>query len=209
MGAARSKPDAPAGRHGRGHARCLRVRDSHSTTAPVHASLADLFEFTVPPLELVVRGTLVYWFLFLVFRFVLRRDVGAMGITDFLFVVLLGDAAQNGMIGDATSTSDAVVLISTLVCWNFLVDFLTSRLPALERWMQPPRLVLVRNGVKNRRHMRREFITDQELEAKARTFGIDDLRRVKAMYLEADGEITLVPVDGVQATKDATKGPRP
>ena len=174
----------------------------------MHASLADIFEFTAPPLELVARGTLVYWFLFLVFRFVLRRDIGSMGITDFLFVVLLGDAAQNGMIGDATSTSDAVVLISTLVFWNFLVDFLTSRFPALERWMQPPKLVLVRDGVKNRRHMRREFITDEELEAKARSVGIDDLRRVKAMYLEADGEITLVPVDGVQVVQEVAGRPK-
>ena len=36
---------------------------------------------------------------------ILRRDVGSMGITDFLFVVLLGDAAQNGMIGGATSST--------------------------------------------------------------------------------------------------------
>jgi uncharacterized membrane protein YcaP (DUF421 family) len=44
----------------------------------------DLFQFTVSPLELMLRGTVVYWFLFALFRFVLRRDVGALGIADVL-----------------------------------------------------------------------------------------------------------------------------
>lgn len=153
---------------------------------------SDVFGFTMSPLEIALRGTLVYWFLYLVFRFVLRRDVGSMGITDFLFVVLLGDAAQNGMIGNATSSSDAIVLLSTLVFWNFLVDWLTARSPTLERWLQPRRITLVSNGVANRRHMRREFITHEELMGKVREHGIDTLRDVKAAYLESDGEVTVI-----------------
>ena len=42
--------------------------------------LRDLFSIHVPVLEIVLRGTLVYWLLFSIFRFVLRRDVGAVGI---------------------------------------------------------------------------------------------------------------------------------
>ena len=37
----------------------------------------------------------MYWFLFLMFRFVLRRDAGAVGIADILLVVLIADASQN------------------------------------------------------------------------------------------------------------------
>jgi len=55
-------------------------------------NLSDLFAFHVSPVELIVRGTLMYWFLFLIFRFVLRRDAGAVGIADMLLVVLVADA---------------------------------------------------------------------------------------------------------------------
>ena len=61
--------------------------------------IADLFEVHVPVLELVLRGTLVYWLLFLIFRFLLRRDVGAVGIADILLLVIVADAAQNAMSG--------------------------------------------------------------------------------------------------------------
>jgi len=161
-------------------------------------AFVDVFGMTMPMLELVLRGSVMYWFLVLVFRLILRRDVGSMGITDFLFVVLLGDAAQNGMIGDATSASDCIVLISTLVFWNVLIDWATFRFPALQRLLAAQRLCLVRDGRRNRRNMRREFISDEELMSKVRQEGLEDLSRVKRMYLEPDGEISLIrqPDDG-------------
>src|SRR6201989_2599497 len=154
-----------------------------------HHDWNDIFSMTMPALELVLRGSVMYWFLFLVFRLILRRDVGSMGITDFLFVVLLGDAAQNGMIGEATSATDAVVLISTLVFWNVLIDWATYRFAWVERLFAAQRLCLVRDGRANRRNMRREFISHAELMSRVREEGLEDLTRVKRMYLESDGEI--------------------
>jgi len=159
-------------------------------------NLVDVFGMTMPVLELFVRGSVMYWFLVLVFRLILRRDAGAMGLTDFLFVVLLGDAAQNGMIGDATSASDGIVLISTLVFWNVLIDWAAFRFPAVERLFAAQRLCLVRDGRLDRRNMRREFISQEELMSKLREQGLEDLSRVKRMYLEPDGEISLIRQPG-------------
>jgi uncharacterized membrane protein YcaP (DUF421 family) len=154
--------------------------------------LAGIFSFTVSPLELMLRGTLMYWFLFVVFRFILRRDVGSLGISDFLFVVILGDAAQNGMIGSATSATDGMVLIGTLVFWSYMLDFMSFQFPVIQRLTSAPRLCLVRDGKLLRRNMRRELITDEELKAKIRQEGVEDISSVKRMYLEADGEMSLI-----------------
>ena len=158
--------------------------------------LADVFGMTMPVLELMLRGTVMYWFLVLVFRLILRRDAGSMGITDFLFIVLLGDAAQNGMIGEATSATDAITLIGTLVFWNVLIDWASFRFPAVGRLFAPPRLCLVRDGRLDRRNMRREFISLDELMSKVRQEGLEDLSRVKRVYLESDGEISLIRQPG-------------
>ena len=154
--------------------------------------LVTIFSFTVSPLDLVLRGTLMYWFLFIVLRFVLRRDVGSLGISDFLFVVILGDAAQNSMIGSASSATDGMVLIATLVFWSYMLDFLSFKLPLVARFTSAPRMCLVRDGKLQRRNMRRELITDEELNAKIRHEGVDNLADVKRMYLEADGEMSLI-----------------
>ncbi|MEP7057646.1 MAG: YetF domain-containing protein [Caldimonas sp.] len=160
--------------------------------------LNGVFGLTVSPLQLMLRGTLMYWFLFAIFRFVLRRDVGSVGVSDFLFVVILGDAAQNAMIGSATSASDGMVLITTLVFWNYMLDFLSFRIPAIQRFTSPRRLCLVRDGKRLRRNMRRELITDEELNAKIREEGVDDIAAIKRMYLEADGEMSVVKREGAR-----------
>ncbi|MES2537969.1 MAG: YetF domain-containing protein [Pseudomonadota bacterium] len=155
----------------------------------------EILKLTVSPLELMLRGTLMFWFLFFIFRFILRRDVGSMGVSDFLFVVILGDAAQNAMIGEGSSTSDGMVLIATLVFWNYGIDYVTYRFPALERFAALKKLCLVRDGKLIRRNMRRELITSEELKAKLREEGLESLADVKLMYLEADGEISVIKRD--------------
>jgi uncharacterized membrane protein YcaP (DUF421 family) len=134
----------------------------------------------------------MYWFLFIVLRFILRRDTGNAGISDILFVVLLGDAAQNGMIGEGETVADAALLIAVLVAWNYTLDFLGYHVRFFEWLTDPPPICLVRDGRLLRRNMRREHLTDTEIEAKLRGEGIDDVRKVKRMFLESDGSFSVL-----------------
>jgi uncharacterized membrane protein YcaP (DUF421 family) len=151
-----------------------------------------LFAFSVNPLELVVRGSAIYCFLFAVFRVVLRRDVGAIGVADVLLLVLVADAAQNAMAGEYRSVSDGVVLVSTIIGWNMAIDWLAYRFPAARRLIEPPALPLVRDGRILHRNLRREFITVDELRAKLREHGTEDLGEVRVAYLESDGEVSVI-----------------
>ena len=154
--------------------------------------MGPLFEFTLNPLELVIRGTTIYWFLFLVFRFVTRRDVGAVGIGDILLLVIIADAAQNAMSGEYKSIADGLVLVSTIVAWNWALDWATYSFPAVRRVLEPAPLPLVIRGKVNRRNLRRELITYDELLAKLREKGIENLEQVKLACMESDGEISVL-----------------
>jgi uncharacterized membrane protein YcaP (DUF421 family) len=156
--------------------------------------LLELFRPGLNPLELLVRGTAVYWFLFLLFRFVLRRDTGALGIADILLLVLIADASQNAMAGGYDTVTDGFVLVATIMGWNWLMDWASFRFPAVRRFATPPPLVLVRQGKVLLRHLRREFITVPELMARLREQGIDKLADVKMACMEADGEISVIRV---------------
>lgn len=140
----------------------------------------------------MLRGTLVYWLLFLVFRFILRRDVGAVGIADILLLVIIADAAQNAMSGGYDTVGEGAILVGTIVAWNWLLDFLAFRFKAVRRFAEPSRLTILKHGVPQLRQMRREFITMDELLAKLREQGIEDMKDVKAAYLEGDGQISVI-----------------
>lgn len=153
---------------------------------------AAIFALDTPVFEIVVRGTAMYWFLFCIFRFVIRRDVGAVGIADLLILVIVADAAQNAMAGEYTSVSDGMVLVSTLIGWNVALDWASFRFPAFRRLAEPAPLALIRDGRMLVRNMRKEFITEDEMWAKLREAGIDSLDQVSHAYMEADGQISVI-----------------
>src|SRR6187455_1672128 len=154
----------------------------------------------------MLRGTLVYWLLFLIFRFLLRRDVGAVGIADILLLVIVADAAQNAMSGGYDTFAEGAILVITIVLWNWLLDVLSYQFVAIRRFTTPARLTLVRRGVAQRRNMRREYITMDELNEKLREQGIDKLTDVKAAYLEGDGQISVIRNPG--STEQDSNSPK-
>jgi uncharacterized membrane protein YcaP (DUF421 family) len=155
-----------------------------------------IFELTVDPAELVVRGTVMYWFLFMLLRFVLRRDIGSIGVADVLLLVVLADAAQNAMSGGYESVTDGIILVATIAGWNWLLDVAAYRFPAFRRLIEAKPLPLVRQGKMLHRNLRREFITKDELMAKLREHGIDKIEDVKAATMESDGEISVIKHKG-------------
>jgi len=72
------------------------------------------------------------------------------------------------------------------------IDWLAYRFPAARRLIEPPALPLVRDGRILHRNLRREFITVDELRAKLREHGTEDLGEVRVAYLESDGEVSVI-----------------
>lgn len=153
---------------------------------------AALFSFSVPVFEIIVRGSMMYLFLFALFRFVVRRDIGAVGLADLLILVIVADAAQNGMSGNAHTLLDGMLLVATLIGWNMLFDWLSFRFPAFRNFAAPHPLKLVEGGRMLMRNLRREYISEDELWSKLRQAGIESLDQVKLAYMESDGQISVI-----------------
>jgi len=165
--------------------------------------MVEWFALTVPPLELVVRGTVVYIGLVLTVRFILRRDVGSMSVADVLFIVLIADATQNAMAGEYKSIGDGLVLLATLVGWNVALDWLTYRSEMFRRLLEPPPLLLIEDGKFIRKNMQREWITAEEVQSKLREAGIASVTEVRVAYLEPSGELGVIRVDAAKPTNRA------
>lgn len=150
-----------------------------------------VFVPTVPLLEIILRGTLVYLLLFAIMR-LLRRESGGLGIADVLVIVLIADASQNAMASDYKSITEGGVLVATIVFWDYALDFVAYRFPLFQRLVRPPALPLIKDGRMLRKNMRQEMITEEELMGKLRQQGIENVAGVKKCYLEGDGHISVV-----------------
>jgi uncharacterized membrane protein YcaP (DUF421 family) len=167
----------------------------------------ELFAVRVPVLEILIRGSAIYWFLFLVFRFVIRRDIGALGIADVLLLVILADAAQNAMAGEYKSITEGLILLSVIIGWNMLIDWLSWRFRAVNRFASPRPLPLVRHGRFLRSNLRRERLSAEEVMSKLREQGIAHLRDVRHAYMESDGQISVMRADESRPAATRSKPP--
>jgi uncharacterized membrane protein YcaP (DUF421 family) len=166
--------------------------------------LSELFHLHSSVLEPILRGTLMYLALFVLFRVVIRRRVGAVGMSDMLLVVIIADASQSGLSGDSHSVTDALLVVGTIFFWNWLIDWLNYRVPALKNVLEAPPLLLIDHGRVQRRNLRHEYVTMDELKSKLREHGITDPAQVDKAYMETDGEVTVIRKPGLKPSAPAT-----
>ena len=96
--------------------------------------------------EVIVRGSLMYLGLFIILRVMARRQAGHFGPADLLVIVLIADAAQNGLGKDYGSVTEGLTLVLTIVAWEYLLDWLSWRFPRTRPCPSPPSLTLIRDG---------------------------------------------------------------
>ena len=128
--------------------------------------------------ELVLRATVMYLLILAGFR-IFRRDAGSLSVSDLLVVVLIADAAQNGMAGEYKSLTEGVVVVTTIFAWNYILDWMSYRSRFVNWLLHPPSLLLVRNGQIQYRNLRSQLITRENLMEQLREQGVESIERVK------------------------------
>jgi uncharacterized membrane protein YcaP (DUF421 family) len=170
----------------------------------------DWSELFIPAhsvLEMIVRGTLSYLALFVILRFVMKRQSSTIGIADLLVIVVIADAAQNSFAKEYRSITEGVILVLTIVFWDTALNFLGFHFKIFERLLAAKPLPLIENGRLNRRNMRREFITEDELRSHLRQEGLKEFVEVETACLEANGEISVVKRDRDDAGSEKPQKP--
>jgi len=145
--------------------------------------------------ELVIRGSLMYLLILIGFR-IFRRDAGSLGVADLLVVVLIADAAQNGMAGEYHSLTEGALLVAIIFGWNACLDWQSYRYPSVHWLMHPPRLLLIRHGRVHDRNLHSQMLTREDLMEQLREQGVDDVKRVRECSLESDGHLSVIKYEG-------------
>ena len=141
--------------------------------------------------EMVLRGSLTYWLLFLILR-VFRRPTGQLSIADVLLITILADASQNAMGGSYVSISSGFVLIATIVFWDRMIDHLAYRYNWFTPIAEPQPVVLIRNGQVRWDALRKHKISDEDLLSHLREQGAESPADVRLCLLESDGRISVL-----------------
>lgn len=166
-----------------------------------------LFSLTTPLLELVIRGTAIYLGVMAMFRLLMKREAASLGLSDLLVVVLVASAVESGISGGYHSVTDGLILVATILAWDYVLDRLAYRVPFIGKLLHPPPVKLMQDGRFLYRNMRKEAVTEEEMRGQLRKHGIDDPALVKAAFMEGDGKISVLRKDGKRPEKIPSEGP--
>ena len=155
----------------------------------------SVFVPTIGIAEIIVRGTIMYLGLFAVLRFMGRRQAGNFGPADLLVIVLIADAAQNGLGKEYGSVTEGLILVLTIVAWEYLIDWLKYRFPSLRPILAAPSLTLIENGRVNQANLHREMLSEDELRGQLREKEVVAYDEVKLAKLEGDGRLSVIKAE--------------
>jgi uncharacterized membrane protein YcaP (DUF421 family) len=150
-----------------------------------------MWQLVEPWWELVLRGSLVYLVLFLLFRFSGKRQAGQMTPFDLLLLLIISNAVQNAMVGSDTSLPGGLLVAAVLILWNQLLGWITSRSRRVEALVDGRPEVLVHNGQVFTDVLARNRLSLEELRSALRREGCFDLNEVAFAVLETNGAISV------------------
>jgi uncharacterized membrane protein YcaP (DUF421 family) len=144
-------------------------------------------------MDLVIRATVVFFFIFLVMRVAGRRELSTLEPFDLILLVVLGDLVQQGITQSDQSVTGTLTVISTIGLLSVGVSWASFRFRRLRPMTEGEPVVLVRDGKPIERNLRRERITLDDIREEARAAQIDSLSELRWAILEDNGHISCIP----------------
>jgi uncharacterized membrane protein YcaP (DUF421 family) len=151
-------------------------------------------------MELVIRATAVFWFLWLVVRGTGKRSLAELTPLDLLLIVVIGDFVQQGVTQEDMSVTGAAVAVSVFVIWTLVADAAGRRWPKASRALAGEPLVVLKDGEPLMGRLHQERVTLDDLKEAARLEGFGDLEDIAFAVLETDGKFTFVPANNNEET---------
>ncbi len=144
------------------------------------------------PLEIVVRATIVYLGVLVLFRLVGRKELARYSPFDFLLILLVSQGLRQTLVGSDKSLTSGFLAVATLLALDLLLSWLSFRSRRFAGVVEGFPSKLVEDGRPIEEALRRSRFSLDELRARLRRYGIDRLEWVESAWLERDGNVTFV-----------------
>lgn len=130
----------------------------------------------------------------IVFRISGKRTLAQITPFDLILVLILGEATQQGLIGDDFSLTKALLLITSLLGIDMAFSFIQRHIKPLDRVVEGLPLIVLEDGsVIDERLKKTRIDPGDILEAGRKIHGLERLEQMKYAVVERDGTISVIP----------------
>jgi len=143
-------------------------------------------------MDLVIRATVVFLFIFLITRIAGRRELSSLEPFDVILLVVLGDLVQQGITQSDESVTGTLIVISTITLLSVAASGASFRAGRIRVVTEGEPIVLVQDGQIIERNLRRERLSRGDVEEEARGQQIDSFGDIRWAILEKNRTISFI-----------------
>ena len=146
-------------------------------------------------MDIVARAAIMFVLLYVLLRLMGKRELGQLTPFELVVMIVLGDLIQQGVTHNDFSITGALLAISTFAFLAISMSWLTYLSPRAEKLLDGEPRVVIRDGVLIKDNLRRDRMTQSEVESEMRLAGIAHMDQVAWAILEPQGKISFIKKD--------------
>lgn len=146
--------------------------------------------------DIAIKAVVVFLALLTLVRVSGKRWVAQATSFDFVLALMLGDTVDDMVFGEVP-LSQGMVAVGSFIAARCGAAAVSRHFPRVARWLNGEPAIVIRDGHVLTTSLRRELVSDEELDALLRRRGIPRSQRtaVKAAWIECEGDLAVVRRD--------------
>ena len=145
--------------------------------------------------DIVVTSVMLYIFIIAAVRVLGVRSISHMNNFDWITIVAIGAISGASIVTPQVSAVHGMLAIGALFAMQWLVTWLAARSEACANLFKENPRILVADGRVDKDLLKHERVTEEEVLAEVRGKGLESFEQVKAVVLESDSTVSVVPKD--------------
>ncbi|HET7411612.1 MAG TPA: YetF domain-containing protein [Pararhizobium sp.] len=146
-------------------------------------------------MDIVLRATAMFAVLYLLIRFLGKRELSQLTPFEMVVLVVMGDLIQQGVTHNDFSVTGAALAVITFAFWAVVLSWASYLSPRAEKLLDGRPRVIIKEGELLQGSLRRDRLTRSEVESEMRLAGIPSMGQVAWAILEPQGKISFIRKD--------------
>jgi len=155
-------------------------------------------------LIIFIRTVFFYFFIFIVYRIMGKREVGQLGIIDLIVSILIAELVMISIENYEENILFSVVPILTLLLLQVTLAFLSLRKPKFRIFLDGNPSIIIQEGKVNYKEMIKQKYNLEDLMLQIREKGYRSIEEIEYAILENNGTLSVFGY-----TKEKKKNPLP
>ena len=149
-------------------------------------------------LSVLIRTIFFYFFIFIIYRIMGKREVGQLGIIDLIVSILIAELAVISIENFESDILYSIIPIILLAILEMSLAYFSLKLPKIRNILDGNPSVIIKDGRVNYKEMLKQKYNLNDLLVQLRDKGYRSIEEVEYAVLESNGNLSVFGYDDIK-----------